>query len=173
MHIAEQATKYPTTFWWAVSSNKRVAIASPSTVHEAWNHAFWYPTTKCHPRRSTKVPGWMVNPASEGITMVCDPRNGLCETSGRPRYLQRRWSGQIVNLSFSSAFLKNPQHERTQAFLTRSHLLMCWFEFIKPAPSALVQIIVLVAAVTWSLDSGAQTSMDTPGNGTMPDYIAF
>ncbi len=44
---------------------------------------------------------------------------------------------------------------------------------IKPALSALVQIIVLVAAVVWILDSGAQTMGYSWQWERVPDYIAF
>ena len=44
---------------------------------------------------------------------------------------------------------------------------------IKPALSALVQIIVLVAAVVWILDSGAQTMGYTWQWERVPDYITF
>ena len=42
---------------------------------------------------------------------------------------------------------------------------------IKPALSALVQIIVLVAAVVWILDSGAQTMGYSWQWERVPDYI--
>ena len=44
---------------------------------------------------------------------------------------------------------------------------------IKLALSALVQIFVLVAAVVWVLDSGAQTMGYTWQWERVPDYIAF
>ena len=44
---------------------------------------------------------------------------------------------------------------------------------IKPALSALVQIVVLVAAVVWILDSGAQTMGYSWQWERVPDYIAF
>ena len=44
---------------------------------------------------------------------------------------------------------------------------------IKPVLSALVQIIVLVAAVVWILDSGAQTMGYTWQWERVPDYITF
>ncbi|MEZ8889722.1 amino acid ABC transporter permease [Vibrio sp. 10N.247.311.14] len=44
---------------------------------------------------------------------------------------------------------------------------------IKPALSALIQIVVLVAAVVWILDSGAQTMGYSWQWERVPDYIAF
>ncbi|WP_210459350.1 amino acid ABC transporter permease [Vibrio crassostreae] len=44
---------------------------------------------------------------------------------------------------------------------------------IKPALSTLVQIVVLVAAVVWILDSGAQTMGYSWQWERVPDYIAF
>ncbi|MEZ9858931.1 amino acid ABC transporter permease [Vibrio splendidus] len=44
---------------------------------------------------------------------------------------------------------------------------------IKPALSTLVQIVLLVAAVVWILDSGAQTMGYTWQWERVPDYIAF
>ncbi len=113
--IPEQASKYPGQL--SGGQQQRVAIArslcmSPKIM------LFDEPTSALDPEMIKEVLDVMVGLAEEGMTMLC-----VTHEMGFARKVANRVifmdAGQIVEQNEPEAFFTNPQHERTQLFLSQ------------------------------------------------------
>jgi general L-amino acid transport system ATP-binding protein len=113
--IPEQALKYPGQL--SGGQQQRVAIArslcmSPKIM------LFDEPTSALDPEMVKEVLETMVSLAEEGMTMLC-----VTHEMGFARQVANRVifmdHGQIVEMNTPDAFFKNPQHPRTQEFLSQ------------------------------------------------------
>jgi general L-amino acid transport system ATP-binding protein len=113
--IPEQAAKYPGQL--SGGQQQRVAIArslcmSPKIM------LFDEPTSALDPEMVKEVLDTMVSLADEGMTMLC-----VTHEMGFARQVADRVifmdAGQIVEMNTPGEFFKNPQHERTQLFLSQ------------------------------------------------------
>jgi general L-amino acid transport system ATP-binding protein len=113
--IPEQANKYPGQL--SGGQQQRVAIArslcmSPKIM------LFDEPTSALDPEMIKEVLDVMVGLAEEGMTMLC-----VTHEMGFARQVANRVifmdAGQIVEENEPESFFTNPQHERTQLFLSQ------------------------------------------------------
>jgi general L-amino acid transport system ATP-binding protein len=113
--IPEQADKYPDQL--SGGQQRRVAIAralcmSPKIM------LFDEPTSALDPEMVKEVLDTMVGLAREGMTMLC-----VSHEMGFARQVADRIvfmdNGQIIETNTPGAFFSDPQHERTELFLSQ------------------------------------------------------
>ena len=113
--IPDQADKYPTQL--SGGQQQRVAIAR-SLCMEPRIMLFDEPTSALDPEMIKEVLDTMVQLAEEGMTMLC-----VTHEMGFARQVADRVifmdQGQIIEQNAPVAFFDNPQHERTQLFLSQ------------------------------------------------------
>ncbi|GGO79459.1 arginine ABC transporter ATP-binding protein [Marinobacterium nitratireducens] len=115
VRIPEQAKKYPGQL--SGGQQQRVAIArslcmSPDVM------LFDEPTSALDPEMIKEVLDVMIELAQEGMTMLCVTHEmGFAKTvANRVIFMD---AGQIIEENEPHAFFNNPQHERTQLFLSQ------------------------------------------------------
>ena len=113
--IPEQAKKYPGQL--SGGQQQRVAIArslcmSPKVM------LFDEPTSALDPEMISEVLDVMVELAEEGMTMICVTHEmGFAKkVANRVIFMD---AGQIIEQNDPHEFFDNPQHERTQLFLSQ------------------------------------------------------
>ncbi|WP_373501977.1 amino acid ABC transporter ATP-binding protein [Desulfococcus sp.] len=115
VHIAEQARKYPGQL--SGGQQQRVAIAR-SLCMKPKVMLFDEPTSALDPEMVKEVLDVMISLAQEGMTMIV-----VTHEMGFARSVAHRVlfmdEGRIVEENEPEAFFKNPQHERTQLFLSQ------------------------------------------------------
>ncbi|MFD1694071.1 amino acid ABC transporter ATP-binding protein [Roseibium aestuarii] len=113
--IPEQANKYPGQL--SGGQQQRVAIARSLCMNPKIM-LFDEPTSALDPEMIKEVLDVMVSLAEEGMTMLC-----VTHEMGFARKVANRVifmdAGQIVEQNEPEAFFLNPQHERTQLFLSQ------------------------------------------------------
>ena len=113
--IPEQANKYPGQL--SGGQQQRVAIAR-SLCMKPKIMLFDEPTSALDPEMVKEVLDTMVSLAEEGMTMLC-----VTHEMGFARQVANRVifmdQGQIVEQNSPAEFFDNPQHERTQLFLSQ------------------------------------------------------
>jgi general L-amino acid transport system ATP-binding protein len=113
--IPEQANKYPGQL--SGGQQQRVAIARALCMKPKIM-LFDEPTSALDPEMVKEVLDTMVGLAEEGMTMIC-----VTHEMGFARQVADRVifmdQGQIVEQNSPSEFFDNPQHERTQLFLSQ------------------------------------------------------
>lgn len=113
--IPDQAKKYPGQL--SGGQQQRVAIAR-SLCMEAKIMLFDEPTSALDPEMIKEVLDTMVELAEEGMTMLCVTHEmGFARAvADRVIFMDR---GEIIEKNHPDKFFTNPQHERTQAFLSQ------------------------------------------------------
>ncbi|WP_310619617.1 amino acid ABC transporter ATP-binding protein [Flexibacterium corallicola] len=113
--IPDQANKYPGQL--SGGQQQRVAIARSLCMNPKIM-LFDEPTSALDPEMIKEVLDVMVGLAEEGMTMLC-----VTHEMGFARKVANRVifmdQGQIVEQNEPEAFFNNPQHERTQLFLSQ------------------------------------------------------
>ncbi|MBD9454756.1 amino acid ABC transporter ATP-binding protein [Rhizobium sp. RHZ02] len=113
--IPEQANKYPGQL--SGGQQQRVAIARSLCMNPKIM-LFDEPTSALDPEMIKEVLETMVGLAEEGMTMLC-----VTHEMGFARQVANRVifmdQGQIVEQNSPAEFFDNPQHERTQLFLSQ------------------------------------------------------
>ena len=113
--IPEQANKYPGQL--SGGQQQRVAIARALCMKPKIM-LFDEPTSALDPEMVKEVLDTMVGLAEEGMTMIC-----VTHEMGFARQVADRVifmdQGQIVEQNSPAEFFDNPQHERTQLFLSQ------------------------------------------------------
>ena len=113
--IPEQANKYPGQL--SGGQQQRVAIAR-SLCMKPKIMLFDEPTSALDPEMVKEVLDTMVSLAEDGMTMLC-----VTHEMGFARQVANRVifmdQGQIVEQNSPAEFFDNPQHERTQLFLSQ------------------------------------------------------
>jgi len=115
VHIAEQAKKYPGQL--SGGQQQRVAIARSLCMNPEVM-LFDEPTSALDPEMIKEVLDVMINLAGEGMTMlVVTHEMGFAKSvADRVMFMD---DGQIVEQNNPHDFFDNPQHERTQLFLSQ------------------------------------------------------
>ena len=115
VRIPEQANKYPGQL--SGGQQQRVAIARSLCMNPKIM-LFDEPTSALDPEMVKEVLDTMVSLADEGMTMLC-----VTHEMGFARQVADRVifmdQGEIVEMNTPDAFFSNPQHERTQLFLSQ------------------------------------------------------
>lgn len=113
--IPQQAAKYPNQL--SGGQQQRVAIAR-SLCMEPRIMLFDEPTSALDPEMIKEVLDTMIDLATSGMTMLCVTHEmGFArEVADRIIFMDE---GQIVEVAKPDEFFKNPQHERTKAFLSQ------------------------------------------------------
>jgi len=115
VHIAEQAHKYPGQL--SGGQQQRVAVAR-SLCMKPKVMLFDEPTSALDPEMVKEVLDVMISLAQEGMTMIVVTHEMGFAKSVAHRVLFMD-EGQIVEENEPEAFFNNPQHERTQLFLSQ------------------------------------------------------
>jgi len=115
VHIAEQAKKYPGQL--SGGQQQRVAIAR-SLCMKPKVMLFDEPTSALDPEMVKEVLDVMISLAEEGMTMLVVTHEMGFAKSVAHRVLFMDF-GEIVEENTPHAFFENPQHERTQLFLSQ------------------------------------------------------
>ncbi|PLY11709.1 MAG: ABC transporter ATP-binding protein [Desulfuromonas sp.] len=115
VHIAEQAKKYPGQL--SGGQQQRVAIARSLCMNPEVM-LFDEPTSALDPEMIKEVLDVMIDLAGEGMTMlVVTHEMGFAKSvADRVMFMD---DGQIVEQNNPHDFFDNPQHERTQLFLSQ------------------------------------------------------
>jgi general L-amino acid transport system ATP-binding protein len=117
VRVADQAEKYPGQL--SGGQQQRVAIARALCMNPKIM-LFDEPTSALDAEMVKEVLEIMVGLAEDGMTMLC-----VTHEMGFARQIAHRVifmdAGQIIEINHPDAFFREPQHERTRAFL--SHLL--------------------------------------------------
>ena len=113
--IPEQANKYPGQL--SGGQQQRVAIARSLCMNPKIM-LFDEPTSALDPEMIKEVLDTMVELAQEGMTMLCVTHEmGFAKTvANRVIFMDE---GQIIEQNEPNEFFDNPQHERTQLFLSQ------------------------------------------------------
>ncbi len=113
--IPEQANKYPGQL--SGGQQQRVAIARSLCMHPRIM-LFDEPTSALDPEMIKEVLDTMVELASTGMTMLCVTHEmGFAKTvADRVIFMD---GGEIIEENEPNDFFNNPQHERTQLFLSQ------------------------------------------------------
>ena len=113
--IPEQANKYPGQL--SGGQQQRVAIARSLCMNPKVM-LFDEPTSALDPEMIKEVLDTMVELAEEGMTMLCVTHEmGFAKTvANRVIFMDE---GQIIEQNEPNEFFDNPQHERTQLFLSQ------------------------------------------------------
>jgi general L-amino acid transport system ATP-binding protein len=115
VRIAEQADKYPGQL--SGGQQQRVAIAR-SLCMKPKVMLFDEPTSALDPEMVKEVLDVMISLAEEGMTMIVVSHEMGFAKSVAHRVLFMDF-GKIVEANTPEAFFENPQHERTQLFLSQ------------------------------------------------------
>jgi general L-amino acid transport system ATP-binding protein len=115
VHIAEQAKKYPGQL--SGGQQQRVAIARSLCMHPKVI-LFDEPTSALDPEMVKEVLDVMIDLAKEGMTMLVVTHEMGFAKSVADRVMFMDY-GQIVEQNNPHDFFDNPQHERTQLFLSQ------------------------------------------------------
>jgi len=115
VHIAEQAMKYPGQL--SGGQQQRVAIARSLCMNPEVM-LFDEPTSALDPEMIKEVLDVMIDLAEEGMTMLVVTHEMGFAKSVADRVLFMD-AGQIVEQNNPHDFFDNPQHERTQLFLSQ------------------------------------------------------
>ena len=115
VHIAEQAQKYPGQL--SGGQQQRVAIAR-SLCMKPNVMLFDEPTSALDPEMVKEVLDVMISLANEGMTMLVVSHEMGFAKSVAHRVLFMDY-GQILEENSPEEFFNNPQHERTQLFLSQ------------------------------------------------------
>ena len=115
VHIAEQAKKYPGQL--SGGQQQRVAIARSLCMHPKVM-LFDEPTSALDPEMVKEVLDVMIDLAKEGMTMLVVTHEMGFAKSVADRVMFMDY-GQIVEQNNPHDFFDNPQHERTQLFLSQ------------------------------------------------------
>ncbi len=115
VHIAEQAKKYPGQL--SGGQQQRVAIAR-SLCMKPNVMLFDEPTSALDPEMVKEVLDVMISLAQEGMTMLVVTHEMGFAKSVAHRVLFMDY-GKIVESNTPDEFFDNPQHERTQLFLSQ------------------------------------------------------
>ncbi|UCF95733.1 MAG: amino acid ABC transporter ATP-binding protein [Desulfobacterales bacterium] len=115
VHIAEQALKYPGQL--SGGQQQRVAIAR-SLCMRPNVMLFDEPTSALDPEMVKEVLDVMIDLAEEGMTMIVVSHEMGFAKSVAHRVLFMDF-GQILEENTPQEFFENPQHERTQLFLSQ------------------------------------------------------
>ena len=115
VRIAEQAKKYPLQL--SGGQQQRVAIARALCMQPKIM-LFDEPTSALDPEMVKEVLDTMVGLAMDGMTMLCVTHEmGFArEVADRVIFMD---AGQIVEVNSPEEFFRNPQRERTKAFLNK------------------------------------------------------
>ncbi|MDH3742302.1 MAG: amino acid ABC transporter ATP-binding protein, partial [Hyphomicrobiales bacterium] len=115
VRIPEQALKFPGQL--SGGQQQRVAIAR-SLCMDPKIMLFDEPTSALDPEMINEVLGTMVELAETGMTMICVTHEmGFARTvADRVIFMD---AGQIIEENKPNEFFSNPQHERTQLFLSQ------------------------------------------------------
>ena len=115
VRIPEQAAKFPGQL--SGGQQQRVAIAR-SLCMDPKIMLFDEPTSALDPEMINEVLGTMVELAETGMTMICVTHEmGFARTvADRVIFMD---AGQIIEENEPNEFFSNPQHERTQLFLSQ------------------------------------------------------
>jgi len=115
VRIPEQAKKYPGQL--SGGQQQRVAIARSLCMNPDVM-LFDEPTSALDPEMIKEVLDVMIELAQEGMTMLCVTHEmGFAKTvANRVIFMD---AGQIIEENEPHAFFNNPQHERTQLFLSQ------------------------------------------------------
>ena len=115
VHIPEQADKYPGQL--SGGQQQRVAIARSLCMNPRIM-LFDEPTSALDPEMIKEVLDVMIELAKEGMTMLCVTHEmGFAKTvANRVIFMDE---GQIIEENEPHEFFDNPQHERTQLFLSQ------------------------------------------------------
>jgi len=115
VHIAEQATKYPSQL--SGGQQQRVAIARALCMKPTLM-LFDEPTSALDPEMITEVLDVIVELADQGMTMIC-----VTHEMGFARRVADRIvfmdAGEIVEVAPPEEFFRAPQSDRAKAFLRR------------------------------------------------------
>ena len=113
--IPEQALKYPGQL--SGGQQQRVAIARSLCMNPKVM-LFDEPTSALDPEMIKEVLDTMISLAEEGMTMICVTHEmGFARTvANRVIFMD---SGEIIEENEPERFFNNPQHERTQLFLSQ------------------------------------------------------
>ena len=113
--IPEQANKFPGQL--SGGQQQRVAIARSLCMNPKIM-LFDEPTSALDPEMIKEVLDTMVELAHEGMTMLCVTHEmGFAKTvANRVIFMDE---GQIIEQNEPNEFFDNPQHERTQLFLSQ------------------------------------------------------
>ena len=113
--IPEQALKYPGQL--SGGQQQRVAIARSLCMKQRVM-LFDEPTSALDPEMISEVLDVMIDLAQEGMTMLCVTHEmGFArKVADRVIFMDR---GEIIEQNAPEAFFTNPQHERTQLFLSQ------------------------------------------------------
>jgi len=115
VHIAEQAQKYPGQL--SGGQQQRVAIARSLCMNPKVM-LFDEPTSALDPEMIKEVLDVMIDLAQEGMTMiVVSHEMGFAKSVAHSVLFMD--DGQIVEGNTPEEFFENPQHERTQLFLSQ------------------------------------------------------
>jgi len=113
--IPEQANKFPGQL--SGGQQQRVAIARSLCMNPEIM-LFDEPTSALDPEMVKEVLEVMISLAEDGMTMLC-----VTHEMGFARQVANRVifmdQGQIIEQNEPEAFFSNPQHERTQLFLSQ------------------------------------------------------
>ncbi len=115
VHIAEQARKFPGQL--SGGQQQRVAIARSLCMHPQVM-LFDEPTSALDPEMIKEVLDVMIDLADEGMTMLVVTHEMSFAKSVADRVMFMD-AGQIVEENNPHDFFDNPQHERTQLFLSQ------------------------------------------------------
>jgi general L-amino acid transport system ATP-binding protein len=115
VHIAEQAKKFPGQL--SGGQQQRVAIAR-SLCMKPKVMLFDEPTSALDPEMVKEVLDVMISLAAEGMTMIVVSHEMGFAKSVAHRVLFMDF-GQILESNSPGEFFDNPQHERTQLFLSQ------------------------------------------------------
>jgi general L-amino acid transport system ATP-binding protein len=115
VRIGDQATKYPGQL--SGGQQQRVAIAR-SLCMKPRAMLFDEPTSALDPETIKEVLDTMITLAEDGMTMICVTHEmGFArQVADRVIFMDK---GQIVEENTPEEFFDNPQHERTQLFLSQ------------------------------------------------------
>ncbi len=113
--IPEQAHKFPGQL--SGGQQQRVAIARSLCMHPKIM-LFDEPTSALDPEMIKEVLDTMIQLAEEGMTMICVTHEmGFAKTvANRVIFMD---GGEIIEQNEPEEFFENPQHERTQLFLSQ------------------------------------------------------
>jgi len=113
--IPEQAAKYPGQL--SGGQQQRVAIARSLCMNPKIM-LFDEPTSALDPEMIKEVLDVMIELAEEGMTMICVTHEmGFAKTvANRVIFMDE---GEIIEENEPNQFFDNPQHERTQLFLSQ------------------------------------------------------
>jgi general L-amino acid transport system ATP-binding protein len=159
VRIPEQAKKYPAQL--SGGQQQRVAIARALCMQPKIM-LFDEPTSALDPEMVREVLDTMVALAMDGMTMlVVSHEMGFARQAATRMVLMD--AGQIIEINEPEPFFKNPQHERTKAFL--SQILHLTDPRAWPPSSSPIPRCVTTAAIS----NGARSVAPRPASSAAPE----